>query len=123
MTAKKNTDKLPEGSTDPESASDESETGSVPDADDTVSGATDTDRSEGPVGIPHWNALRDIFRVLPCQVNPVNSKDWYTVVSVHFAENSTEIVLVTSDGEELRGRDIGDPVLVRTNDPDAHLLH
>lgn len=95
---------LPEANIDPEETPD-----------------TGIDRTQAPVQAPHWQALIDIGRVLPCQVQPVNSKDWYTVTKVR-SENG-EIVLTTSDGEDLWGRDIHDPVLVRTNDPDAGLLH
>lgn len=113
---------LPEPSTDPEATADTNvkEDDAEGDTDLRGSGAADSDRVSGPVGPPHWNALMDIFRVLPCQVNPINTDDWYTVVDVK--EENGETILVTSKGDELRGRDIGDPVLVRTNDPSAKKL-
>lgn len=78
-------------------------------------------RTEAPVQAPHWQALLDIKRILPCQVQPVNTKDWYTVVDAKTEYG--QVVLITSDGDKLYGRDIHDPVLCRTNDPDADLLH
>lgn len=109
---------LPEAGADPE----EENSGADRTEPELTSAAGIGPRTEAPVQAPHWQALRDISRVLPCQVQPVNSKDWYTVDSVR-VEDSGEVVLITSDGDELRGRDIHDPVLVRTNDPDAGLLH
>lgn len=91
---------------------------------DQVANATNgTDRGAPVVQTPHWQALVDIWRILPCQVQPQNSPDWYTVVDVKVAENSRQVVLITEDGKELFEREIGSPVLTRTTDADAKYLH
>lgn len=108
---------LPDASVQPELSTDDPDI----DPEDPSASPGVGERTKAPVQAPHFNALVDIFRVLPCQVQPVNSKDWYTVTGTEVVDG--EIVLVTAEGKQLRGRDIGDPVLTRTNDPDANLLH
>lgn len=110
---------LPEASVEPDVSEDDPEVSAEDEKPGENAGVGE--RTVAPVQAPHWNALVDIKRVIPCQVQPVNSKDWYTIKGVKVEDGET--VLITSDDKELRARDIGDPVLVRTNDPDANLLH
>lgn len=84
----------------------------------------------GPVGPPHWQALVDLNRVLPCEVLPVNEDDWIKVVKIEkvdalddkYGRLEPDYLLTTDTGRTLRGRDIHDPVLTRTLDTDASKL-
>jgi hypothetical protein len=81
----------------------------------------------GAVGPPHWQALVDLDKVLPCEVLPVNEEDWVKIVKitpVPVADKRLEpdYILETEDGRELRGRETHDPVLVRTLDTSAEKL-
>lgn len=76
-----------------------------------------------PVGPPHWQALVDLKRVLPCEVLPANTKVWKTAVDVVKDNNSDQLVVITDEEERLYERDIRTPILVRTKDTGARSLH
>lgn len=80
-------------------------------------------REEGPVGPPHWQALLDLHKILPCEILPVNTTEWKVAVRCEKAKNSDQYVVTTDKGELLYERDIHSPVLCRTMNPDADLLH
>lgn len=77
---------------------------------------------------PHYVALRDLGRLLPAQVRPVNSEQWVTVVGIKESvtkirgKEIREFVLLDEDSSELPERTIWNPILTRTVNTDADEL-
>lgn len=61
--------------------------------------------------VAHWNALFDLHRVVPCEVQ--KGVDWIQIVSVRQDPQSDNKILTTSNGNEMFSNELTDPVLVR----------